>query len=88
MSKSLDQFEYEMQHQRFLKALRECMDEVSEEETLDLETTGSWVKFLVDRFHGECEAHKIPYKFQFIAVATLVFWLMTTYDGAPVDLDV
>lgn len=84
--KSLDQFEYELQHQRFLKTLQECLAEMSTEELLDPALCGT-ADVLARGFLNDAYVRKIAYKHQFVAVAMLVMALMTAYDKAPVDLE-
>jgi len=103
MSKSLDQFEYEMQHQRFLKVLSEALYEIQQEHAIEDEARQLvpelaalprpperdelFIELLAGDFLQTAEEMKAPYKYQFVAVATLVMALMTAYDKAPVDLD-
>jgi hypothetical protein len=84
MAKSLDQFEYEMQHQRFLGALKECLREMTEEELIGSIETAADV--LARGFLRNAQVRHIEYKHQFVAVGMLVMALMTAYDKAPVDL--
>jgi hypothetical protein len=62
VAKSLDQFEYEMQHQRFLKALSEALYEIHQDgqwigtSTLNPATNPDrWIDILAGAFVQKCE---------------------------------
>jgi hypothetical protein len=58
MAKSLDQFEYEMQHQRFLKVLSEALYEIQdnpEPTRCDTPIDEQWIEVLAGDFVQKCE---------------------------------